>query len=106
MATPSWKGWASTRPSGSRWGLNSDGEEAGGPDPMTPALLVEEAGNEFQAENLDRLRTWSIVAGFGLAIISGFGGFALSGIILRPVRDITEVASENQRDQPLAAHQP
>ena len=75
-------------------GLNSDGEEAGGADPMTPAMLVEEAGNEFQAENLDRLRTWSIVAGFGLAIISGFGGFALSGIILRPVRDITEVASE------------
>jgi signal transduction histidine kinase len=61
---------------------------------MTPAQLVEEAGDEFQSENLDRLRTWSIVAGFGLAIISGFGGFALSGIILRPMRDITEVASE------------
>ncbi len=61
---------------------------------MTPAQLVEEAGHEFQSENLDRLRTWSIVAGFGLAIISGFGGFALSGIILRPMRDITEVASE------------
>ena len=61
---------------------------------MTPAQLVEEAGAEFHSENLDRLRTWSIVAGFGLAIISGFGGFALSGIILRPVRDITEVASE------------
>ena len=61
---------------------------------MTPAELVDEAGEEFQAENLDRLRTWSIVAGFGLAFISGFGGFALSGIILRPMRDITEVASE------------
>ena len=60
----------------------------------SPIDLVEEAGREFQAENLERLRTWSIVAGFALAIISGFGGFALSGIILRPVRDITEVASE------------
>ncbi len=75
-------------------GVNGDSEEAGGMDPMTPARLVEEAGNEFQAENLDRLRTWSIVAGFGLAFISGFGGFALSGVILRPMRDITQVASE------------
>ena len=75
-------------------GVNGDSEEAGGMDPMTLARLVEEAGNEFQAENLDRLRTWSIVAGFGLAFISGFGGFALSGVILRPMRDITQVASE------------
>ncbi len=75
-------------------GIDTEGEEAGGMDEMTPAQLVEEAGDEFHAENLDRLRTWSIVAGFGLAFISGFGGFALSGIILRPMRDITEVASE------------
>ncbi len=61
---------------------------------MTPSLLLEEAGGEFQAENLDHLRTWSIVAATGLAIISGFGGFALAGVILRPVRDITQVASE------------
>ena len=75
-------------------GIDSEGDEAGGMDEMTPAQMVEAAGDEFQAENLDRLRTWSIVAGFGLAFISGFGGFALSGIILRPMRDITEVASE------------
>ncbi len=75
-------------------GVESGGEEVAGMPNMTPARLVEEAGDEFQEENLDRLRTWSIVAGFGLAIISGFGGFALSGIILRPMRDITEVASE------------
>ena len=75
-------------------GIDTEGEAAGGMDEMTPAQLVEEAGDEFHAENLDRLRTWSIVAGFGLAFISGFGGFALSGIILRPMRDITEVASE------------
>lgn len=74
-------------------GINTS-EPAAAVNDMTPAQLVEEAGHEFQSENLDRLRTWSIVAGFGLAIISGFGGFALSGIILRPMRDITEVASE------------
>jgi len=75
-------------------GVEATSEEPGGMGDMTPAQLVDEAGEEFQAENLDRLRTWSIVAGFGLAFISGFGGFALSGIILRPMRDITEVASE------------
>lgn len=75
-------------------GVEATSEETGGMGDMTPAQLVDEAGEEFQAENLDRLRTWSIVAGFGLAFISGFGGFALSGIILRPMRDITEVASE------------
>ena len=75
-------------------GVEGEGEQVEGMGDMTPAQLVDEAGEEFQAENLDRLRTWSIVAGFGLAFISGFGGFALSGIILRPMRDITEVASE------------
>ncbi len=76
-------------------GAGDTGEASGGdPGYLTPAELVAEASREFQAENLDRLRTWSIVAGFALAIISGFGGFALSGIILRPVRDITAVASE------------
>ncbi len=61
---------------------------------MSPAALVTEAGQEYESENLSRLRTWSIVAGFVLAFISGFGGWALSGIILRPIRDITQVASE------------
>ena len=61
---------------------------------VTPQLLVQEAEDQFQSQNLDRLRTWSIVAVIGLALTSGVGGYALSGMMLRPVRDITEVASE------------
>jgi signal transduction histidine kinase len=40
------------------------------------------------------LRTWSLVSIVGLAITSGIGGYILSGMLLRPVRDITEVASK------------
>ena len=61
---------------------------------VTPSLLVEEAGDEFQSQNLDRLRNWSIIAVIGLAVTAGLGGYALSGMMLRPVRDITGVASE------------
>ena len=67
-----------------------DGEAS----PSAPALLAAEMGSEFHSENLDRLRTWSIVAVIGLTIASGAGGYALSGFLLRPVRDITQVASE------------
>ena len=88
--------WQASGIAGAGGDAEGEGEAGTGGvmDDMTPAMLVEQAGDEFRAENLDRLRTWSIVAGFGLAIISGFGGFALSGILLRPVRDITDVASE------------
>ena len=68
-----------------------DGGEA---SPAAPARLAEEMGSEFHSENLDRLRLWSIVAVIGLALASGAGGYALSGFLLRPVRDITQVASE------------
>ena len=61
---------------------------------VTPSLLVEEAGDEFQSQNLDRLRSWSIIAVIGLVVTAGLGGYALSGMMLRPVRDITGVASE------------
>lgn len=71
----------------------ADGE-AGEASPSAPVLLAAEMGSEFHSENLDRLRTWSIVAVIGLTIASGAGGYALSGFLLRPVRDITQVASE------------
>ena len=72
---------------------SADGE-AGEASPSAPVLLAAEMGSEFHSENLDRLRTWSIVAVIGLTIASGAGGYALSGFLLRPVRDITQVASE------------
>ncbi len=74
-----------------------DGASAAGEGEASPAAsarLAEEMGAEFQSENLDRLRLWSIVAVIGLAFASGMGGYALSGFLLRPVRDITQVASE------------
>ena len=45
-------------------------------------------------QNLDNLRNWSLIAVVGLAAASGLGGYVLSGMMLRPVRDITRVASE------------
>ena len=50
--------------------------------------------DELFAQNLDNLRTWSILSVIGLALASGVGGYVLSGMMLRPVRDITEVASQ------------
>lgn len=61
---------------------------------MTSRVLLQEAENQIASQNLDRLRTWSILAVVGLALTSGVGGYILSGMMLRPVRDITEVASE------------
>lgn len=45
-------------------------------------------------QNLDRLRLVSIISVIGLALGSGIGGYVLSGMMLRPVRDIQKVASE------------
>ena len=61
---------------------------------MTSRVLLQEAEDQIASQNLDRLRTWSILAVVGLAVTSGIGGYVLSGMMLRPVRDITEVASE------------
>lgn len=61
---------------------------------ITPQLLVEDAEDQFYSENLDRLRFWSLISVVGLALASGVGGYVLSGMMLRPVRDITETASE------------
>lgn len=61
---------------------------------VTPNIIVKEAEDQIYSRNLDRLRAWSLLAVVGLAVASGAGGFVLSGMMLRPVRDITEVASE------------
>lgn len=61
---------------------------------VTPSIIVKEAEDQIYSRNLDRLRAWSLLAVVGLAVASGAGGFVLSGMMLRPVRDITEVASE------------
>jgi len=60
---------------------------------LTPLAVIQQAESEWYSQNLDRLRYWSIVAVVGLAVASGAGGYVLSGMMLRPVRDITEVAS-------------
>jgi signal transduction histidine kinase len=60
----------------------------------TPAAFVQEAEDQIYSENLDRLRFWSLLSVVGLAVASGVGGYVLSGMMLRPVRDITQTASE------------
>ena len=61
---------------------------------IIPTLLVKDAEDQIYSENLDRLRLWSLVSVVGLAVASGVGGYVLSGMMLRPVRDITEAAAE------------
>jgi signal transduction histidine kinase len=57
-------------------------------------VTLKQAEDEIYSANVDRLRTWSLLAVIGLAVASGVGGYVLSGMMLRPVRDITRVASE------------
>jgi signal transduction histidine kinase len=59
-----------------------------------PYITLKQAEDQIYSQNLDRLRTWSLLAVVGLAVASGVGGYVLSGMMLRPVRDITRVASE------------
>jgi signal transduction histidine kinase len=66
----------------------------GYPQPLTPELVLERTEAELYSANLDRLRNWSLIAVVGLALASGLGGYVLSGMLLKPVRDITEIASE------------
>ncbi|MGB4862025.1 MAG: HAMP domain-containing sensor histidine kinase [Tepidiformaceae bacterium] len=61
---------------------------------LNTGLLVKDAEDQLYSENLDRLRLWSLVSVVGLAVASGIGGYILSGMMLRPVRDITEAAAE------------
>ncbi len=71
-------------------------EVAGGAIDVDRFALVELASAEESVydQNLDNLRNWSIIAVIGLAVASGVGGYVLSGMMLRPVRDMTRVASE------------
>ncbi len=61
---------------------------------LRPILTLQEAEDTLFAENLQKLRFWSLISVFGLAMASGVGGYLLSGMLLRPVRDITEAAAE------------
>lgn len=61
---------------------------------LTTRGVLKQAEEQIYSDNLDRLRTWSLLAVVGLAAASGIGGYVLSGMMLRPVRDITRVASE------------
>ena len=58
------------------------------------SITLAEARDNINEQNLDNLRTWSLIAVVGLALSSGIGGYVLSGMMLRPVRDITQIASE------------
>lgn len=61
---------------------------------LTPQFSLTEAEDELYSQNLDRLQTLSLLAVVGLAVASGLGGYMLSGMLLRPVRDMTRIASE------------
>ena len=61
---------------------------------LPKTLTFKDAEDQVYDQSLRNLRTWSILSVFGLALASGVGGYLLSGMLLRPVRDITQVASE------------
>lgn len=61
---------------------------------VSPGVIAREAEAQIRSQNLDRLQTWSFGAVLALAVASGVGGYVISGVMLRPVRDITQVASE------------
>ena len=61
---------------------------------VSPLFSLRDAEDELYSQNLDRLRLWSLLSVVGLAIASGAGGYVLSGMMLRPVREITRVASQ------------
>ncbi len=60
----------------------------------TETYSLREVEDGIYSHSLDRLQYWSLVSVLGLAIASGVGGYVISGVLLRPVRDITEAASE------------
>ncbi|PFG74650.1 sensor histidine kinase [Tepidiforma thermophila] len=60
----------------------------------TESYTLREVEDGIYSRSLDRLQYWSLVSVVGLALASGIGGYVLSGVLLRPVRDITQAASE------------
>lgn len=76
---------------GPRPGAALDGPNRGAID---LPFLISEAEDRIYSENLDRLKLWSLISVVGLAVASGVGGYVLSGMMLRPVRDITDTAAE------------
>ncbi|MBI5947625.1 MAG: HAMP domain-containing histidine kinase [Chloroflexi bacterium] len=80
--------------SGVRWEAVREGPgRAMNGDPSV-TVTVKYFEDQIYADNIQRLQTWSLVAIVGLALASGVGGYLFSGMMLRPVRDITEAASE------------
>ena len=74
---------------------NGPGQAISGFTPVvTPRLMLQKAEDQLYSDNLIRLRNWSLLAVVGLALASGVGGYVFSGMMLRPVREITKVASE------------
>jgi signal transduction histidine kinase len=69
-------------------------ERAGPGQAVTVPVRVTDLENEVYNANLERLQKVSLAAIVGLAIASGVGGYVLSGMLLRPIRDITDVASQ------------
>jgi len=61
---------------------------------LQPEAFLQTTESEVYSENLERLQFWSLVSVVGLALASGVGGYVLSGMMLRPVRDITDAASQ------------
>jgi signal transduction histidine kinase len=61
---------------------------------LQPEDFLQSTESQVYSENLERLQFWSLISVVGLALASGVGGYVLSGMMLRPVRDITEAASE------------
>ncbi len=56
-------------------------------------ITISDWERSVYADNLERLQRLSLIAIIGLAIASGVGGYILSGMLLRPIRDITDVAA-------------
>lgn len=74
-------------------GVYEEVRQPGGAMTITRPFTPEEWEQSLYSDNLERLQRLSLIAIIGLAIASGAGGYMLSGMLLRPIRDITDVAA-------------